>query len=195
MIVAVINYLYHPIISRLMSVENFGEVQGFLSFFTSISILLGAFGTIAINIVANKSNEERIAYLQKLYRISLVCMAVIALIIMSMLGYIERALNFHSLTPFIPLLITLFISATLTFRTSYLQGTQNFAALSLSNIIGSASKLILTVVIILAGGAVFGVIFGFMLTQAVVLMYVWIKTRRSFATSAPSATSIKSQKY
>jgi len=53
MIVAISNYLYHPILSRMMDIESFGEVQALIFLFLLFSMVIGVFRTIVVNIVAN----------------------------------------------------------------------------------------------------------------------------------------------
>ncbi len=44
--VAFLSYLYHPILGRIMKVEDFGEVQTLLSLVTQVSVPLGIFAVI-----------------------------------------------------------------------------------------------------------------------------------------------------
>jgi hypothetical protein len=63
-LVAFFNYLYHPILSRMMDIGSFGEVQALISLFLLLSMVIGVFRTIVINIVANaqeiKEKQEEI---------------------------------------------------------------------------------------------------------------------------------------
>lgn len=56
--IAFLNYLYHPIMSRLMPVERFGEVQTIFSFVFLSGIILTVFYRIVLHIVANSSTEN-----------------------------------------------------------------------------------------------------------------------------------------
>ena len=56
MAVAVLNYLYHPILGRMMSVEDFGEVQSLISLFIQLSIFMGVFNIITVNGAVAKVN-------------------------------------------------------------------------------------------------------------------------------------------
>lgn len=72
MVIAVLNYLYHPVLSRMMSVEEFGEVEALLSLTYLTGILLTAFGTIATNIAANHGHHMDDAHrssLSQIYRL------------------------------------------------------------------------------------------------------------------------------
>ena len=57
-IVAVLNYLYHPIMSRMLSVEDFGEVQVLFSILGLVAVPLGIFNIIALNLYTNNNSYE-----------------------------------------------------------------------------------------------------------------------------------------
>jgi O-antigen/teichoic acid export membrane protein len=58
--VGLLNYLYYPVIGRLLSPVAFGEVQTLISLFLQVAIFLMVLGLVTINIVANyKSDTER----------------------------------------------------------------------------------------------------------------------------------------
>src|ERR1700729_698452 len=53
MSIGFLNYLYYPVLGRLMHTNSFGEVQTLSSLFAQVVIFLNVLGLITVNIVAN----------------------------------------------------------------------------------------------------------------------------------------------
>ena len=69
MLVAALNYFFYPILSRMLSPSDFGDVQVFISLITQAGILFGAFTIVAVNVTANTEDpNERNAILTELQR-------------------------------------------------------------------------------------------------------------------------------
>ena len=56
--VSVINYLYYPVLGRLLPTTQFGEVQTLVTLFLQANIFLGVITNVAVNIVANERDEH-----------------------------------------------------------------------------------------------------------------------------------------
>ena len=70
--IAVFNYLYYPVIGRLVTVPDFGEIQAVISLFMQLGIVLTAFGYVVTNIVSNASNRDANSLILRLEQIMLV---------------------------------------------------------------------------------------------------------------------------
>ncbi len=57
--IGLLNYLYYPVIGRLLHPNSFGEVQVLFSLFAQISIFFGILGLITINITANTADAAK----------------------------------------------------------------------------------------------------------------------------------------
>ena len=62
MVVAALNYFFYPILSRMLSPSDFGDVQVFISLITQAGILFGAFTIVAVNITANTCTSPLLSY-------------------------------------------------------------------------------------------------------------------------------------
>ncbi|MBU4274270.1 oligosaccharide flippase family protein [Patescibacteria group bacterium] len=177
MVVAVFNYLYHPILSRMMDIESFGEVQTIISLFLLFSMVIGVFRTIVVNIVTNaqeiKEKQELILMLQKagLYIVSAFSLSIILFS-----PQLKSFFNFHSVHPFISLAVLLVLSLFFTFRSAILQALHKFKEVSIANIYLSAGRLIFAVLLVYIGWASFGAITAIVLSQILALIYVYLKT-------------------
>ena len=185
MAVAVLNYLYHPVMSRMMSVEDFGEVQALISMTYLVSILGIIFGTIAVNIVSNQdtSSDSHIKLLSQLYKLAIYVIGAFAIGIMILSPYLKQALQFESAVSFLPLALGTLIGIPFIFYSSYLKGMKEFGVMSITGIIASAGKLLFAVVLVSLGLRVFGAVSAFALATFTALLYTLYKTRGVFRLS------------
>ena len=187
MVVSVFNYLYHPILGRMMSVEEFGEVQTLISLFMQLGIIIGIFRIIVVNIVSNQEGEAIFAK-QKLFngtkeiilileRIALYFALAMSAIVIILSPWLKSFFHFNSFYPFISLAIILIISVPITFREAILQGMHNFKALSLNGIIVSSGRLVFAILLVYIGWSSFGAISAIIIAQSIALLYLASKTK------------------
>lgn len=91
--VAFLNYLYHPVMGRLMKVADFGEVQAFLSFLLIFGVFTGFFKNVITTIVANLKNDQDRELVAMLQKFSLLC-AVFLFLIPIIFGFLTWG-GFH----------------------------------------------------------------------------------------------------
>jgi len=192
MIVAVFSYLYHPVMSRMMSVEDFGQVQALISLTYLTGIFLTIFGTIAVNIVSNhkdSSADDHIKLLSQLHKLALWVIGSFAIGIVILSPYLMRILQFDSAISFFPLAIILLVGIPFAFYSSYLKGTKQFEAISIAGIITSAGKLLFAILFVSLGMQVFGAVSALALATFVALLYALHKTRGVFRLSLKEKVS------
>ena len=71
MFLAVVNYAYHPILGRMLTVEEYGETQAIVSLFLNIGIIGGVFVAVMNNVAAKyrEENPGGVLYcMQRLHR-------------------------------------------------------------------------------------------------------------------------------
>ena len=181
LIVAFLNYLYHPILGRMMSVEEFGEVQTLISLFLQLAIVTGVFKIIVVNVISNqKTEEETKEIILMLQKFALCIILAISGLIIVFSPWLKSFFNFNSLYPFISLAIILPVGLFLTFREAILQGIHNFKTLSISQIIVSSGRLIFAIILVYLGWSSFGAISAIIIAQGIALIYVIAKTRHLF---------------
>lgn len=181
MVIAVLNYLYHPVLSRMMSVEEFGEVQAILSLTYLTGILLTAFGTVAVNIAANHGNHMDDAHrssLSQMYRLAVFLVGSFALGILAVSPYLKEQLQFDSVLPFLPLVLILLLGIPYTFYSSYLRGVGRFGDVSISGILMAGGKLTFGFLLVAVGLGVFGAILALALANILAQVYVQIRSRK-----------------
>lgn len=174
--VGALNYLYYPVMGRLLDTSSFGEVQTLISLFLQITIFLTVMGLVTINIVTNyTSTALRNTVVLEFEKLVLLISIILLLVTVAFGRTIADFLNFHSFVPFVLLMLALIASVPFTFRGAFLRGKQKFGLASLGNIIGATGKLIFAVLLVLAGFGTAGAIGGLIVAQIVacVAVAVW----------------------
>lgn len=180
MAVAFLNYIYHPILSRLLPARQFGEVQTIFSLSLAVGIVLNVLGMVALNIVSNRDeNPEREHVLADLQSLSFYLIAAASVLLIVFRDSFSSSLRFESPLPFIVLAAILLTNAAFTFRRFYLQAHRKFAEVSVANAIVAGGRVAIAAVLVLLGLGTFGAIGALVVAQCVALAYVLPKTSRA----------------
>lgn len=175
MVVAAFNYLYHPILSRILSVEAFGETQTLFAIFTQAGIAMGVFGMIALNIFTNPSEESKRVF-QQLYTLSLYVMAIIATVIVFLSPFLMHKLHIQHFSSIALVAILTVLSVLITFGNFQLRADKKFGSTSIASLIPAAGKLAFAVAFVLLGYGVTGAIGGLLVANILTFAYLMHKT-------------------
>jgi O-antigen/teichoic acid export membrane protein len=171
-LVSFLNYLYYPVLGRLMSPADFGEVQTITSFFLQAAVFLSVLALTTIRVLKKyEGRPEREDVVSEIEWLAVLTGLVLFGLMLVFAGPLQQFFRFTSVVPFILLALTFLAGIPLAFSNSYLQGHHRFAALSRSNVAGAASKLVLSAGLVLAGLQAVGAILGLFLSQLINLGY------------------------
>ncbi|HUS26339.1 MAG TPA: oligosaccharide flippase family protein [Nevskiaceae bacterium] len=166
--VGALNYLYYPVLGRLLTPSSFGEVQALISLFLQIAIFLSVLGLVTINVVANyQSSAKRNAVVLEFERLALCISLVLLLLTIIFQRQLQRFLQFDTTWPFILLIVALVVSVPFTFRGAYLRGKQRFGLASTVNILGAGGKLLFSTLLVAISWGTAGAIGGLIVAQVV----------------------------
>lgn len=172
LVVAFMNYLYYPVLGRLMQPADFGEVQTVISIFGQLAIFFSVIGLISIGIITKYSDEDqRLKITNEISRLALYVSVVMLLLIILFSPELKGFFHFQSVLPFFALACTLLISVPIAFSNSYLQGHKRFLVLATSNLILSTGRIVLAVIFVVAGFRALGAIGGLICAQLIALAY------------------------
>jgi len=179
--VALLNYIYYPIISRLVDVSEFGEIQAVIAVFMQVGILLTAFGYTVTFAVNNESQKGASAKaILSLERTTLwISLGLFILFCLSSF-FLKNSLQFDSILPLLLVGLLIIINVPSTSRTYVLQGLKRLKEVSLSGIIFATSKLLLSVILLLLGFSVVGVMLAYIIAQLLTFAYLRLKTKDVF---------------
>lgn len=163
-----LNYLYYPIMGRMLGIESYGELQVVTSFLLQLTTVFTGLNLISVTIVANHDEKESKALIIALQKtvfwfVTLACVGVLLASPM-----LEQFFHFGSAWPFILLTPALLVDAIAVFWTAYLQGLHDFKSLSVYSILTGAGKIAFSVLFIVLGmgvaGGVLGIVVGLWLS-------------------------------
>lgn len=176
--VGALNYLYYPVIGRLMLPSAFGEVQTLISLFLQLTIFLNVLSLVAVNLIANDKNDraQRIVTELQLASLWLSVGALVVTVIAA--AWLKSAFRFESVWPFILLTVALIAAVPFTFQTAYLRGRQRFGSTSFANLLVAGGKIVFSVGLVIAGFGTSGAIGGLIAAQLVGLGYAFSQAQK-----------------
>jgi O-antigen/teichoic acid export membrane protein len=178
MVVAGLNYLFHPVLGRLLLPTDFGDLQVFISLLTQAGIILGAFSLVIVNISLNTENiAKRDALIAELRRISFYVIITLATLLIIFISQLKVFLNLNSVYPIIGLVISLVLSVTSNVRSAYLHGRGRFGELSISGGISALGRLLFAVILIYMGVGPVSAIIAIILAQLASLVFLYVRTK------------------
>lgn len=163
-----LSYLYYPIMARILPFDQFGEVQTLVSLLTQVSLIFSAINIVAVVLIASskidKRREHFILELQKLMVYVTVVLGLVAIVVSPL---IKDFFHFESVWPLISIIVTFILMVPLVFWNAYLQGKEQFGAMSVVSILGAAGKLVFAVIFVLLGFGALGAALGLLIGQIV----------------------------
>jgi O-antigen/teichoic acid export membrane protein len=170
--VSALNYLYYPVLGRLMDTSDFGETQTLVSLFLQATIFLSVVTNVAVNIVANERDAElrnRIIY-ELEHAATLITLAVLGLMLV-FIPQLKSFLQFEHAGPFLVLGLALLVSVPGALRNAYLRGRSAFGQISIAGAVGSLAKIIFSAGFVLLGWRTLGAMGGLVAAQLLAMAY------------------------
>ncbi len=176
LLVGAFNYVYYPILGRMMQPASYGEVQAIVALFLQLLIFLNVLSQVSVNVIANYTDEARkqriIFELEKLaFTVSLGVLVAGSLLS----WYIKDFFHFGTVWPFMLLLVAVVVTVPLSFRSAFLRAHMRFGMASAANIIGAAGKVAFSVFLVWIGFNTIGAIGGVLAAQLLALAYAAYK--------------------
>ncbi len=185
MIAAFLNYLLHPVLGRVMSVQDFGEFQTLLQLFNNL-MFLGVFGTIVLNISTNtdQQNEQKLRenmeVISALKKFALIIAVVTSLTIIAGSHWLREFFHFESIWPFVMLAPAPIIAMHGIFRKAYLRSQLRFTEWTLSSVIVSFVRLLSASLLVYIGWRSFGAITGLIIAMFAGYLFTYARSRAGF---------------
>ncbi len=184
LIVAALNYLFHPVMSRMLSVEEFGEVQALISLTYITGVILTVYKTTIVHLSSHDENSDsendrgvRKGVMQRITSLTIYAIGVFSVFLLVFSGYIMESLQLTSQGALYVLILLLFAGVPFAFYGSYLQGRKKFGLVSVSNIILATSKIFIAVALVLLGLSVFGAVASLVLSTTAGLLFLYYHAR------------------
>jgi len=178
-VVNVLNYIFTLVVSRILGVEEFGQVASLLSLFLLITVPATALSMLMARETAfHKEHgpstlEHLFAGMQKHSALAALALWVFFL---ALAPLIADFLNI-SLIPLVIFSLVAPLNLIGALQAGTLQGLQEFVSLSIQNILGAIIKLAASIVLVAVGFSVAGVMGALVLASACSLAYGYVATR------------------
>lgn len=167
-VVGALNYLYYPVLGRLLEPGTFGEVQTLVSLFLQLGVFLVVISMVIVNIVANYADEKkRNTFVFEFEKLALLTSFVLLIASIVFGKQLQAWLQFESPWPFAALSLAVVASVPFYIRGAYLRGKQRFGLVSGGNIVGAGAKLVFSALLVALGLGTVGAIGGVVLAQIV----------------------------
>lgn len=198
--VGALNYLYYPVLGRMLSIESFGEVQTLVSLFVQLQIFLTVMSQVTVNVVANYEDEDRkLRVVYELEKVALFFSFLLFFLTLCLSWKLRTFFHFDSAWPFVVLMLAVVAAVPMTFRSAYLRGHKMFGSVSVANLLGAAGKIALSALLVLLGMKTLGAMFGVVLSQILGFGYAaWVAYKIGFrrpdgvtARSLPDVTVLR----
>lgn len=187
LVVSVLNYLYYPILGRLLNLTEYGEVQILISLYLQLAIFLTVMGQVTVNIVSNTEDIKKRDYLLgELQRFTFLLLLGFFVLGLSLGWWVASILQFESPLPIIVLFASIFATAPFTFQTAYLRGRQLFGYTSMANVITAIGRIVFSVLFVVAGWSTAGAVGGVAASQLVGAIFAYKAVRRNLELSSVS---------
>lgn len=186
LITGLLNYLLHPILARVLTLDEYGDVQALMSLNGLLSVGVGLFGAISLNILTNADDHDhadlasRTALVGSIGAIMRVSVTVWVGCLIAASPWIASFFGLGSIFPVLALTSTFAMITTLTLRRAYLGSKRDFMAAGVSQVIMAASRLAFAAVLGYAGFGATGALVSVTLAQIVTYAYVRRRTRDGF---------------
>lgn len=174
-------FVYHFIAGRMLGKENYGELASIISVMTYFGIIQLALGLTIVKFIASQKKKKEIGNLIKWFNYWGISLGLIlGLFLLAVSPFLVNFLNIDHVWSVYILGPATFLLVVVYIQRSMLQGLLKFDKLIFSYLIEVGVKLLLTVLLVYLGYAVFGamaaillsVIFGFWVTRTSLSAYL-----------------------
>ena len=158
---SVLNYALYPVLSRILPIESFGEIQFLLSVSNQLSFGFVVLNILAIIITASISNSKEASSSVK----SLTIVAGVISLAISLFGTVvllifSEALKINSSLSIFLLALSFVLNVPFTTLIGQLQGNNKFMASGIVSLVATLGKFIFSLLFVIAGAGVPGVMAG-----------------------------------
>lgn len=178
--VGVLNYLFHPVLGRMLEPSIFGEVQAVISLFLQLSMFLTVFTIVTAYIVANyRDVKKRNIVVFELEKTALIVVLAVVSLALLFSAQLRDFFRFESAWPFVILGVMIALAVPFTFRTAFLRGRERFGAGTISNLLAAGGKFVFAMPLVMVGMGASGALAGVAIAQAAALGYAAVQAKKS----------------
>ena len=158
---SVLNYAMYPMISNIVDLKTFGEIQFLLTAFNQLSLGFVVLNILSILVSANNLNDyDKKRKLFNLNIVASIIAGVVSIVGVAVLIIFKDQLQLESVPSMLMLGVGLVVNAPFTVMIGQLQGDDKFMQSGIISLIATFLKLVFAFMFIKAGFGSFGALFG-----------------------------------
>ena len=177
------NYLFQVTMGRLLGPSEYGLMNSLLSISVVVGVPLGTIMMVVSKGTAEYKAEGNIGNIRSLFLLAykkvLIAGLIGVLLFWGTSGYIKDYIHAPSVVPVVILGMAILTSLFYPINTAVLQGLRNFRWLNLGIGLGGALRFLLSVILVLAGFSVNGVMVGLILSGLSIWTITYIPLRKN----------------
>lgn len=173
-----LNYVYYPLLGRLLPVVAFGEIQVLFSLLTEISILYAALNLVLVHAVVNNPREEAVLLLEEIEKLGVLVLVPLTILWLIAAPAMSNFLHFNDTLALAVFIIGVVVAFFVSTRQAVVQGAEGYGHLTLNGVAGGGLKLVASLVLVWLGWGVLGAIGGLLIGQVIMLWYAFAIGRR-----------------
>lgn len=161
-----LNYLYHFIIGRLLGPSFYGELASLISVIGLLGIIPGAVSLVIVKQISSAKNDEDVVHLIRWFKSKIFVISLIFSFVVFLLSpIISSFLHIQKISYLFMISLFFLFSLQAAFNRSILQGVLKFKEMVNTILFENGVKLILSVLLVLVGFAVGGVMMAFVFSS------------------------------
>lgn len=181
LIAGVINYFYHPVMLRFMSMETFGEFSSMMGIFNILGVLTAGVGLFLVAKVAqNKENQSALSDLFSwAFPRSVLLGGGMFVLFLLFFPLLKSYLRLDANVPLLLVGLSLLFAFPSTLLSSVLQGKESFKVLAFNSIFSAIAKFAMGVGLAFFGRGIYAAVGGLLGGAVLSLLFLlwWVATR------------------
>ncbi len=162
---AALNYLFYPVVGRILEPKEFGEVQVVVALSVQSAAVFSIVRLIVVREVANADTDTAIALTHRVQSYMRQISVVLAVAGLVAAPFLAQALQYRSIVPMILLVALVVLGVIRAPIDGFLRGRQLFGQSALADFSNAALKLVLAATLALVGFGVGGALTGVILAS------------------------------
>ena len=162
-----LNYFYHPLLLRFLSIEDFWTFQSLFWIFNIFSIIIISLSIYLVKEIVKDTKQKTLLDNQNLLKKDILKLSSLMLIIFFISAlFINKFLNINNIWYFILLSLSIFFINLELYIFPFLQGLKKFESISVLRVIAPLLRIITWVLLVSLWFWIYGAIWGFVISQA-----------------------------
>lgn len=174
-----INYLFYPVLGRMLQPNEFGEVQVVLALSVQIVAIFSIVRLIVVREVANADEEAAVVLTNRIRHFMFQASMVIAAVGLVAAPFLARSLQYRSVVPMLLLVVMVVIAIMRSPIDGFLRGRQLFAQSAIADFAAAALKLVFAASLAFIGLSVHGVLVGVIMAMIGSYLFELLSARRA----------------